>query len=645
MVSVKSSDLYIQILAALLNDIQTSFGDVFTPRSLALTLAKAKERCAQEGIGFLTKSLPRLGRALDKALSSSEQRLPTVEGFQKMPNSELPMFMGELLSRVFRNDGTVLSSPCVESVRVLRQVFFLFYKLDVPYDVSCKQEVIDRFVKTEEEVTAASLRLRRVARHVNDKLTYHGIKNTTTQWWPSENCAANIIRRSRYTLNKVFRGFDPRVITPAHGPGAVSTKEILHEKFTFRRLNPRIQTVYPFDAYFCASVGHVEDSYKTFGSLEEVESSAKVVLVPKDSRGPRLISEEPLENQWVQQGLSRALVDWIEHHPLTREHVRFTNQDVNRWAALRGSRDGEYATLDLKDASDRVSLGLVDLMLPDTLSEYLYACRSLTTTLPDGTVLPLEKHAPMGSALCFPVMAVLIWAIIHSAVTDQDARERILVYGDDVIVPRTQVPYVITALEAFGLKVNVDKSCFYGFFRESCGMDAFRGSDVTPVRIKTAWNPSFAANTYVSYIEYSNRMYKLGYKNCSEFIAAAVQAHFGPVPSAEMGFKSVPSLSCIPDNSRLFRRRVNSNYQRLEWRVPVIRARSYSKELPGWLMLLRHFTEGGSEPVSDRPISDTDRSSPRFLSPAQKWVEKEPFRVRRYTRRNDIELSWRWRAV
>lgn len=645
MVPIKSSDLYIQILAALLNDIQTSFGDVFTPRSLALTLEKAKERCAQEGTGFLTKSLPRLGRALDKALSSSEQRLPTVEGFQKMPNSEIPMFMGELLSRVFRNDGTVLSSPCVESVRVLRQVFFLFYKLDLPYDVSCKQDVIDRFVKTEEEVIAASHKLRQVAKWINDKLTYHGIKNSTTKSWPSENCAANIIRRARYTLNKVFRGFDPRCITPKHGPGSVSTKEALHQKYVFKRINPRIQTVYPYDAYFCASAGHVEDSYRTFEFLEEVESSAKVVLVPKDSRGPRLISEEPLENQWVQQGLSKALVDWIEHHPLTREHVRFTNQEVNRWAALYGSSNGEYATLDLKDASDRVSLGLVDLMIPDTLSEYLYACRSLTTTLPDGRVMPLEKHAPMGSALCFPVMAILIWAICHAAVTDQDARESILVYGDDVIVPRTEVPYVITALEAFGLKVNTDKSCFHGFFRESCGMDAFRGSDVTPVKIKTAWNPSLAANTYVSYIEYSNRLYELGYKCCSEIIATAVQNQFGPVPSGEMGLTSVPSLTCIPDNSRLFRRRVNSNLQRLEWRVPAIQARSHSTELPGWLMLLRHFTEGGSEPVSDRPVSDTARSSPRFLSDTMKWVGPEPFRVRRYTRRDDINLSWRWRAV
>jgi len=68
MVDNKSLDVPIRIIAALLCDIRTSHGEVFGPRSLRLTTQKVVNRCKREGIGFLTKTLPRLGKAFDKAL-------------------------------------------------------------------------------------------------------------------------------------------------------------------------------------------------------------------------------------------------------------------------------------------------------------------------------------------------------------------------------------------------------------------------------------------------------------------------------------------------------------------------------------------------------------------------------------------------
>jgi hypothetical protein len=96
----------------------------------------------------------------------------------------------------------------------------------------------------------------------------------------------------------------------------------------------------------------------------------------------------------------------------------------------------------------------------------------------------------MGSALCFPVESLVFWGIavatIWKIVGDRDlAAQKVYVYGDDIIVANDYAEEVMLQLEKCGLKVNTDKSA-YGdhFFRESCGVDAWKGFDVTPYRVK-----------------------------------------------------------------------------------------------------------------------------------------------------------------
>lgn len=128
--------------------------------------------------------------------------------------------------------------------------------------------------------------------------------------------------------------------------------------------------------------------------------------------------------------------------------------------------------------------------------------------MPDGEEIPLTKFAPMGSACCFPVEALVFWALSNVAQSDHvedkafkrlfysyssqssglglTAGEptRISVFGDDIIVRVEQVDRTVALLEAVGLKVNASKSFTKGPFRESCGGDYLAGSDVAPVRVK-----------------------------------------------------------------------------------------------------------------------------------------------------------------
>lgn len=641
MVPNKSQDEY-KLIAALLSDVRTSHSEVLSPRALRLTTQKVAKRMALEGIGFLTKTLPRLGRALDRALSGEVPLDAASLAFESLPNSKLPRFLGELFQRIFAHSGWVLPTPCVRSIRSIRQVVYCFYKYKLPCASDLEREVVNQFIKTDLDLLPYNQYANEIFHKQigEDPLSIRSIKDRRTR---------NLLLRARRRLSKLFQGFNVEDIRPRHGPGAVSTKEKLWTKYHWTKVSPRITDIYPFDAYFCASGGHVCDAYRRFSDVEAVECSAKVILVPKDSRGPRLISAEPLDFQWIQQGLGGAIVRHVERNALTKHNVHFTDQGPNQKGALLGSSTGAYATLDLKEASDRVSIGLVRLLFPEPLLGALKACRSLTTTLPDGRVLLLNKFAPMGSALCFPILAITVWAILSSGCwdaypTNPQARkfvlERILVYGDDVIVPTAYAAHAIELLEAFGLKVNRDKSCIRGLFRESCGVDAFAGENVTPVRFRTVWSSLPSPDVYTSFIAYANEFYRRHYYNTYELIVGMLHKVYGDIPEAGMNL-SCPSLVEVPEAYRPKQSRINHSLQKKEWKVWDVKSRTIKKEIDGWSMLLRYFVEAGNQ---QSPSSSNDR--PRRCGVAVRALPFEgiePFSVRSYTKRDTTKLVFTWR--
>jgi hypothetical protein len=626
----KSLDLYKQIIATLLSDVQTLHNSVFTPRALRLTLEKVNSRIAREGLSFLSKTLPRLGKAFDKALLGEVPLDSTGWCLMHYPGSKLPKFLGELFQCIFSHDGMVLPFPCVTCIKHVRQILYAFYKLKLPYSPDDEASVISQFVKTEDDLTSYNDILGKIADYIDS----NGI-GYLDQLDPD---IRSVIRKARIKLSRVFSGFDPKDIRPRHGPGAVSTKEQLWGKYSFTRINPRIERTYPFDAYFTASLGHICDSYKEFQFLKEEDLPARVILVPKDSRGPRLISCEPLEFQWIQQGLGDAIVRRVESHPLTRYNIHFTDQQPNQIAALYGSKNGKYATLDLKEASDRVTVGLVRLLFPEPLREALLNSRSQSTRLPNGTILPLKKFAPMGSALCFPILALTIWAIVSSSESDADARKSILVYGDDVVVKTERSAHATKWLEAFGLIVNRDKSCTSGFFRESCGMDAYRGVCVTPVRFRTTWANHPSPNVYMSYIAYANMFYKQHFYKTYDLIVRELLVLYREIPEDD-GYNTYPSLIEVPEYGQPKRTRWNSSLQVKQTLIWDLAVNPLNKQISGWSMLLRFFSEVDHTPFVKRDVS-TRRCSVGLPSFERM---REPFSVRLYTRRNTGRLVKRWR--
>jgi hypothetical protein len=488
--------------------------------------------------------------------------------------------------RVFDTQGVLLAEPDALAVKHLRQVLFFAYKLELPYTEEQEGAVISAFLQTEKELELGA-----------------------------DPYSAELQKVMRSVTRDVFARFKPRDVVPRHGPGAVATGEKLEEKWVFKRLYNSIHQVFPYYEYFVVgSSRELVDRRDWYRSMERLETGvAKVVLVPKDSRGPRLISCEPLEFQWIQQGVGRKMMEFFEQHPLTKGHINFTNQEVNRNLALAGSSSSEWATIDLKEASDRVSLELVRVIFQDCpeLLRVLEACRTTATKLPSGEIVPLSKYAPMGSALCFPVEAYCFWAILVAAMSlklKQPLKlvgERIFVYGDDIIVPTDWASQCMLALERMALKVNRDKCCITGSFRESCGMDAFNGVDVTPTRLRKQWSASLNDGiALASYVSVANQMVAKGYAVTASLLWEKIQGTYGFIP---YGTKQ-SSFPCYEVNDPAVaedmnvqcgvRVRFSDRYQRFEFRVKRLISGKLESTLDGWARLLRNVNLGAGDDPS-----------------------------------------------
>jgi len=208
----------------------------------------------------------------------------------------------------------------------------------------------------------------------------------------------------------------------------------------------------------------------------------------------------------------------------------------------------------------------------------------------------------MGSALTFPVQSIVFSAIaIGSCLHDMRRRPSIAairtligqvsVFGDDIIVLTRSLDSTRKALEALGLKVNADKTFGSGNFRESCGVDAFRGHDVTTVNILDLPRKS-APESVVSSVDSHNNLGFRGYMQTASHIkltAARLKGYlFRNVPpgSGDLGWYDFWN-----EGNNHLKRRFNPHLHRSEVRVTVPRGsvkRIHPKSNAG---LLQFFTE------------------------------------------------------
>jgi hypothetical protein len=294
------------------------------------------------------------------------------------------------------------------------------------------------------------------------------------------------------------------------------------------------------------------------GLVPQLSSSgkAKLLTVPKSSTARRTITMEPVLNMYIQQGLNAKLRESISSCSVLRRCLSLTDQSKNQNLARIGSITGKYATIDLSSASDLLDLRLVKLVFASKVDflTCMLDCRSSHVDC-DSVVVELRKFAGMGNALTFPVQSITFALLAICAILCDEghrpsysnvkrAAARVRVFGDDIIVPTKHAPRVYEWLAHFGLKVNQNKSFTKGNFRESCGLDAFKGFDVTPLYVRdwpftSAGSPDLIA----SLVSFGNQAWLRGLYKVANTVRDIVEGSLGSLPlvssrSASLGWHS-----------------------------------------------------------------------------------------------------------
>lgn len=524
------------------------------------------------GLSFFTIDLPAIAKYLYKAIDEeriSPKGLPHTRGFSK--GTSIPRLFRGFWLRIFGIDGRLREDADPDAIAYLSTLYVLFKKLDVPCAPKYVTKTIQEFIRDDEALPAPSeawnsgfsgtsraglghlLDFGRIAVPDNPEspILLGGHSDDFDLLSTCQRVADELSAELSY--------LEDSEILPKHGPGKVGDKPLGDYKYNFPSWSPSLEVLLPYHVWGTHSLDAFLVRSEPLLHPPLVEGISRLAAVPKTQTAPRLIASEPTCNQWIQQGVSNALRKKVARSRLGR-CIDFFDQLPSQLGALEASRNGKRATVDLRSASDRLSCALVQRVFRSNfrLLELMYASRTRFTDIPPSLVktdqlatlqpgklsggrvdtgrrverdsfrVKLNKYASMGSALTFPVQSI-VFAILaigygsfHTRRSVSHCSGLVRVFGDDIIIPSEWVEGFSRLLRTLFLNVNSAKTFSHGKFRESCGMHAFRGFDVTPGYINS---PSSALNTRsaLGYFDSVNNLFLKGYWHLSSYLEKTAQ--------------------------------------------------------------------------------------------------------------------------
>lgn len=576
-------------------------------------------RCAieQRGLPLFLVDLPALCKHLDRCLDNGEYKLSGLPLSKRASGrTPIPKFLRGLYLLVFDSSGSLKEDYNVEAILFLRQIYSCAKKVSLP----CSEEAVEQEVALFLSLDVGLPEPERFwtsegAAEQRDREEYQGFGNSpqliarcALSYEGSNPSAADVtLLRTLDSVSRILTStlgsYDPSEWKFRHGPGAISQIIGPTNKYCWQSWSDELESVFPLADYgyhsYSAWAGETQDR-----KVLPNQSSSRLISVPKTFLRPRLIAAEPSENQWCQQNVwnyleSRVQKTWISGF------VRFRDQTLNQDLCKIGSERGEYATLDLSSASDLVTPHIVGQFFNRNprLLDALRATRtrSLTQDLLSSSPgkIELRKFSTMGSACTFPIESLVFLGIAISAclytrqlpATPKNIQSfigEVAVFGDDIIVPSDCRESTIRLLEILYFKVNTAKSYWNGLFRESCGVDAFGGVDVTPIY----WQGRLgnAPEAIASTLECSNNFYKKFFVNTSVCVATTIRRVL-PYVTMASGVAGLKSF-CKPAPSG--KTRWNQDLQRHESRCLVFSSQTPKTKTDDDSSLHQYFTEAPS---------------------------------------------------
>jgi hypothetical protein len=426
----------------------------------------------------------------------------------------------------------------------------------------------------------------------NDKLRQNleiGVveQKIIAEWFPLENFAI------------LCEGFDPH-----HGAGTTAERcRANGEKAGLMGLDEKLFAFLQMVGWDPTFTGVMQRPwYRVPGELVTGEIPIdyhRVILVPKNWKTYRIVSEEPTAYMWAQLGAARAIQRYLKMRisGISR-HYCVDSESDNRMLAQEGSKDGRWATLDESNASDLISLEVVtEFFRGSCLEPIIELLRTQYAQFDDESPLfsirggvtnrvRVRKFAPMGSGICFLIESIVFCAILEGiARSTPGANHYYKVYGDDIVCHADIAEKVMQRLVELGMEPNKAKSFFNyqdgstDFFRESCGGEYLNGIDVTPKRISRKFSGfSREAITSLSDVKWTD----MDPRSIAQLISLANDLFERPTARTRVlraikelgipvlfdrdGTKGIKSLN--PDNHHLLRR-YNADWQRWEVKAAV----------------------------------------------------------------------------
>jgi hypothetical protein len=555
--------------------------DVDVARDIETALARFEE----EGIPFLTVTLPSYCAAFEEALRVGSISSVPFPNFRK--RGGYPLFLGGMLRMVFNPEGgAVREDASADAVQAVRQVTSFLGKIFQVCSERYQKRSVEAYITCEKELESQQS----ISADYLDRLG-----NVAVRYFGS-------------ILTGVDQDLFRNELVPGHGPGSTADGMYGNQKYDLRGWSDNLEPLMPSADYLIPNSRHhaVLDDVQFFEP--GTEPPVKVVLVPKTARKARVIAMEPSWKQYAQQALLRSFAERMAGDPV----VDISDQSGNQLLAQLGSLDGSFATLDMSEASDRVTVEVVRAVFRRTplLLQALLAVRSGTASLPCGDIIPLRKYASMGSAVCFPVQTIVFATVVLDAVeqavnsssrldlSTRQIRACVRVFGDDIVVSTPFVHHAIDSLNQIGMRLNPHKSFWTGKFRESCGGDFFRGLDVTYAKLRQLPPRSRRdASGVLSLIAFRNHLYERGFWKTAGRIDDLVR-HLGlPLPIVEKTSPVMGRYSCC---FAWRGERIHPSYQSPLVKGVVVKTRSPKSESSDVGRLLKCLLPRRVEPFYDK---------------------------------------------
>lgn len=649
------------LYAALLKDCAASYPE--DRRDWELDLSSLQSILVTGDVEFFTITLPALGKAFDFSLSVGHLDvlgLPHCGRAKK--SSPIPRLFRALWIRVFEDSGVLKGEPDITAIFLLRQLCYAAKKIKAECDDTVKRKTVRGFLETEASLRNPSLRWDEddligsddARLHLGDTQAVDNSPNLFSEHRVLldgsddgdsglEEGIQGLLDYAQQCCDVLSSSFGPLEVAdlrPKHGPGAVAERGGARMKYAFTNWPAKLQVVFPFDWHGLPApdvATHMPDDGT--GRFINHEPPSRLLAVPKTMKGPRLIAAEPTSHQWIQQGLSRKLEALVAKSPL-RWSIDFHNQEANQRGALEASRTGLYATVDLSDASDRLSCWIVERFFRSNLDWLLaiHACRTRWCSIKgfgacDGSIV-LRKFATQGSALTFPLQSIVFATLATACVLWDNGRPRVsrktlssgarqvTVFGDDILLPSSSLDTLRKLFAYVGLKVNDTKTFGTGRFRESCGVDAYAGYDVTPAYFRQGYNPDDITSVK-SVVECSNNFHLKGLWYSAQWLTLTLGAELLSQLGVKDSLSDAFGLSSFAGESLgHLLERWNKDLHRSEVRVVEYFEKVPNYPQPGEWSLLQYFTE---EPSPTTKWESGIRGLPTTRR-RRRWVASTDFR-------------------